>query len=274
MVKACQDNVFSGTETFRLPKNQSEGHLPRIAMTRGKADSLECLMRRIGISDSEFTNPDGNGRINIFYETGGGTGYDSGTAFPLVSTLFNQTGPQQVRHDDHLVPRRERAVARAAARREADREDLRRRGRARLRVTLLVRLLPRVWPARPTRRTSSRRPGRCWPSGTATRDAPYTINTSFAKGMPFADWLVTVGASPTRGTITMTGVEGPAMSLYPGYNSQAGSRRPAASPTSACRCRREGGDADRAVRALRQHRHPRRRGGNGGPFPSQCGPRR
>ena len=61
-VKACQDNVFSGTDTFRLPKNQSEGHLPKIAMTRGKADSLECLMRRIGISDSEFTNPDGNGR--------------------------------------------------------------------------------------------------------------------------------------------------------------------------------------------------------------------
>ena len=75
-VKACQDNVFTGTDTFRLPKSQAEGHLPKIAMTRGGADSLECLLRRVGVADSEFTNPDGPGRINIYYETGGGTGYD------------------------------------------------------------------------------------------------------------------------------------------------------------------------------------------------------
>src|SRR4029078_11870479 len=36
MVKACQDNVFSGTETFRLPKDQREGHPPRIAIARCK----------------------------------------------------------------------------------------------------------------------------------------------------------------------------------------------------------------------------------------------
>src|SRR4029077_20356076 len=87
-VKACQDNVFPGTETFRLPKSQAEGHLPKIAMTRGGADSLECLLRRIGVADNEFTNPDGTGRVNIYYETGGGTGYTSGAAFPPVSTLF------------------------------------------------------------------------------------------------------------------------------------------------------------------------------------------
>ena len=61
-VKACQDNVFAGADTFRLPKNQSEGHLPKIAMTRGKARQPGMPLRRIGISDTEFTNPDGTGR--------------------------------------------------------------------------------------------------------------------------------------------------------------------------------------------------------------------
>ena len=73
MVKACQDNTFpdpAGDRLFRLPKNQAEGHLPKIAMTRGHADSLECVLRRIGIDAAEFTNPDGPGRVNIYFETG------------------------------------------------------------------------------------------------------------------------------------------------------------------------------------------------------------
>ena len=63
--------------------SQSEGHLPKIAMTRGQAPTAwNASWRRIGVSDSEFTNPDGAGRVNIYYETGGGTGYDSGDACP------------------------------------------------------------------------------------------------------------------------------------------------------------------------------------------------
>ena len=51
-------------------------------------------------------------------------------------------------------------------------------------------------------------------------DAPFSIDISFAKGNAFADWLVTAGASTTRGQIVLESVEGVAMSLTPGYNSQ------------------------------------------------------
>jgi hypothetical protein len=95
-VKACQDNPFSDPNTFRLPRNQSEGNLPKIALAVGGADTLECLLRRMGVSDSEFTNPSGTGRINLFVDDIYGTAgvntptssYSSGQAFPAFSQLF------------------------------------------------------------------------------------------------------------------------------------------------------------------------------------------
>jgi hypothetical protein len=58
---------------LRLPKNHTEGHIPNIAISTGALDSLECLIRRVGIDASEYTgnpttSPTGP-RIHIF--TGG-----------------------------------------------------------------------------------------------------------------------------------------------------------------------------------------------------------
>lgn len=59
---ACADTAFS----TRMPKNQTEGDIPKIAVATGSVDEVECVLRKVGIDDTEFTNPSGTGRINLY----------------------------------------------------------------------------------------------------------------------------------------------------------------------------------------------------------------
>lgn len=65
-VTSCQDNP-QPDKMLRLPKNRMEGDIPNIAISTGQADTLECLLRRIGVDASEYVaGADMNGSVHIF----------------------------------------------------------------------------------------------------------------------------------------------------------------------------------------------------------------
>jgi hypothetical protein len=109
-VSRCANSVLldesSGpNRRLRLPRNQTEGSLPKIAITAGDADRLQCLFTRIGVDTAEFTNPDGKGAINIYndnYDLNGKASYDNGTAWPSVFPLWSSL-PSMMKYDMILM---------------------------------------------------------------------------------------------------------------------------------------------------------------------------
>lgn len=66
-------------ELSRLPRTQrrcvgdtctGEGDIPQMALFLSDADPLQCLLRKIGIAESEFTTSNANGRVHLFNDNG------------------------------------------------------------------------------------------------------------------------------------------------------------------------------------------------------------
>jgi len=74
-VTACIDNPITDMDKSRLPRNQAEGHIPKTALTTGAKDAMECLLRKIGIDDAEFTPETGTGRVNLYAGGDGASAY-------------------------------------------------------------------------------------------------------------------------------------------------------------------------------------------------------
>ena len=75
-VTPCMDNPLTTAQT-RLPRKQAEfspyDNIPRFAIDTGNVDVMECVLRKMGIADSEFTNPalsgglpTATGRVQIY----------------------------------------------------------------------------------------------------------------------------------------------------------------------------------------------------------------
>jgi len=61
--------------------------MPSIAIVTGQYDSLECLVRKLGVADTEFTTDAGDGKVHL-YASNGTDQFADGTTFTPAHTLW------------------------------------------------------------------------------------------------------------------------------------------------------------------------------------------
>jgi hypothetical protein len=94
-VAQCTDNPVGATDTT-FPKSMTDMtpntvsvSMPKIAITTGNADSLECLIRKMGVADSEITIGGGTGRIQLYAGNGVAKIDPGGVTIPSATTFWS-----------------------------------------------------------------------------------------------------------------------------------------------------------------------------------------
>jgi hypothetical protein len=217
-VEACTDNAITDKDLTRLPRNQSEGNVPHIAISIGGSDSLECLIRRIGVDDAEFTPPSGTGRVHL-YRLGGKaatTMQVSGASAPVpdASTLWGSLDAL-MKYDLMLLSCTGESKLGVA---DVDYENVRKY------ADQGGRIFGSHWHNDWIRSDAETATDPLWypqvvkfSSGAHGIDTPLSANidTTFPKGASFSEWLTNVGASTTPGQIVIQGAEHTMDSVLP-----------------------------------------------------------
>ncbi len=81
-VEACAETRLDDPEVMHLPRNQSEGDMPQMAVSTGGCDPFECLLLKIGIDPHEFTTGTGPGRVHLYAGSGGSAARATPTPTP------------------------------------------------------------------------------------------------------------------------------------------------------------------------------------------------
>jgi hypothetical protein len=205
-VAACTTTMLDDPQLTRLPRNQGEGHLPKIAMVTGHSDSLECLLRKLGIDDAEFSLDSGAGRVNMFHgcasksgalgantlsaALGGGTFPDAVTSLYKNPTKLAGYDMLMLSCEGHGCDEQKTVENGATLKGYADAG-----GRIlfdHMHFRWFVKAIE-AWE-----QIGEFDTGDDFPDNT-----PFTVETGFPKGAALAQWLVNVGASQSAGQLVI-----------------------------------------------------------------------
>ncbi len=212
ITKKCEENKVPD-RTFKLPKNGDEGNMPQIAVTSGAFDALECLLRGIGIDDSEFVmGDDTGGHVHIYKGYGGGMG-------PPAQNFWTDA-TQLRRYDMVLLSCEGDEHNENKGDKSAIYDYLNAGGKA------FATHYHYTWfknsPQDEFKTVAS------WDPAFGIPPSQFDVNMSFPKGEKFAEWLRATGASPTLGKIQLQSstnsvntVNDPTLAWITGANNQA-----------------------------------------------------
>jgi hypothetical protein len=212
-IEPCTANTIADRNLTRLPANRSEGDIPRIALSTGALDALECLLRKVGISDSEFTPPEESGRVNLFAGHEGTRDYDrstGGARFPdSENALWNRAAALQP-YDVVLLSCEgdEYPNEKPTAARRAMFDYINGGGRVFLSHWHKIWLDQGPAPFPDLMEFNDR-------DDDLTLTA--SVDTSFPKGEALADWLVNVGGSEARGQVQLVDAQNTAAAENPAF---------------------------------------------------------
>jgi hypothetical protein len=195
---------------LRLPRNQSEGSMPQMALLTGGFDNLGCFPGALGIDPKEYSAPHAGGRLDIYQglnsplgaTIGNGPGLSSGTAGNCTTSSCPlwSTKPNLESYDIVMLSCEgdEANQTKPTAAMQAMHDWLNEGGK------VFATHYQYTW-FKNNPNTDFQSVATWLGPSIAFATGNYAIDTSFTKGMMFHDWLVMVGAL-TNGTIALTGV--------------------------------------------------------------------
>lgn len=191
---ACGTTVYN----MRMPQNHTQGDIPLIAIATGSADAAECVLLKMGINQSEFTDPGGGGRINLFGGGGaGGSGVilDSGT--PTQASLMGGNGSTLNQYDVLMLPCEGGDFVKPAT----ELTNMLNFANAGGRVYSSHFSYSWMWQNPPFNGVANWDVNARDPDGGGSGTA--TVNVGFTAGQTLATWLQDVGATTTPGQMTL-----------------------------------------------------------------------
>jgi len=189
--------------SLHMPANHTQGDIPLIAIATGSVDALECVLREMGIADTEFTDDNGSvnpeGRIHL-YVGSGSPGADINASTPTQTTLMGTVTDSSLlnSYDMVLFPCQGTPMGQATSTAATNLLNYVNSGG---RVFATHYSFAWLNPASPY--DSQFPPVANWVNDIDVANGEATINTNFNGGATLAQWLENAGASTTYGQVML-----------------------------------------------------------------------